>query len=162
MYTIYATLNHHYIRPHMEHFTLESQSVFLTCFEAWANWIDNRLVCVPLGIHLELINKQLMLLVIIIIIIINSTIWPKERTVLCQIRSSIGQWCELIINSGHNINYNTHLEGLALLHLADWIMRSSLVFPMFFNNPHNTVNNTLLALLQLLPALQNRWPSLNN
>ena len=33
---------------------------FLICFEAWA-----KIVCVPLGIHLEAINKQLMLLVII-------------------------------------------------------------------------------------------------
>ena len=88
MYRIYSTLNHHYIRPHMEHFTLESQSVFLICFEAWANWIDNRLVCVPLGIHLELINKQLMLLVIIIIIIINSTIWPKERIALPTLQAN--------------------------------------------------------------------------
>ena len=27
--------------------------------------------------------------------IINCTIWPKERTVQCQIRSSLGQWCTI-------------------------------------------------------------------
>ena len=44
------------------------------------------LVCVPLGIHLEPINKTLKLLVTI-----------KERTVLHQIRSSLGQWCAIKI-----------------------------------------------------------------
>ena len=34
-------------------------------FEAWAKLAQQWLVCVPLGIHLEPINKQLMLLVII-------------------------------------------------------------------------------------------------
>ena len=34
-------------------------------FEAWAKLAQQWLVCAPLGIHLEPINKQLMLLVII-------------------------------------------------------------------------------------------------
>ena len=33
-------------------------------FEAWAKLAQQWLVCTPLGIHLEPINKQLMLLVI--------------------------------------------------------------------------------------------------
>ena len=47
-------------------------------------------VCVPLGIHFEPVNA-----VSDNIIIINCAIWPKERTVLCQIRSSLGQWCAI-------------------------------------------------------------------
>ena len=38
-------------------------SEFLTCFEAWAKLAQQWLVCAQLGIHFELINKQLMLLV---------------------------------------------------------------------------------------------------
>ena len=38
---------------------------FLICFEAWAKLAQKWLVCVPLGIHLEPINKELMLLVTI-------------------------------------------------------------------------------------------------
>ena len=37
----------------------------LICFEAWAKLAQQWLVCAPLGIHLEPINKELMLLVII-------------------------------------------------------------------------------------------------
>ena len=66
---------------------------FMICFEAWAKLSQQWLVCAPLGIHLEPINKELMLLVIIIIFIINCTLWPKERTAECQIRSSLGQLC---------------------------------------------------------------------
>ena len=40
------------------------QPEFLICFEAWAKWAQQWLVCVPLGIHLEPINKEIMLLVI--------------------------------------------------------------------------------------------------
>ena len=36
---------------------------FLICFEAWAKLAQQWLVCAPLGIHLEPINKELMLLV---------------------------------------------------------------------------------------------------
>ena len=60
-------------------------------FEAWAKLAQQWLVCVPLGIPHEPINKQLMLN----IIIINCAIWPKVRTVQCQIRSSLGQWCTI-------------------------------------------------------------------
>ena len=38
---------------------------FLICFEAQAKLAQQWLVCVPLGIHLEPINKALMLLVTI-------------------------------------------------------------------------------------------------
>ena len=37
----------------------------LICFEEWGILVQQWLVCAPLGIHLEPINKQLMLLVII-------------------------------------------------------------------------------------------------
>ena len=40
-------------------------SEFLIRFEAWAKLAQQWLVCVPLGIHLEPISKELMLLVII-------------------------------------------------------------------------------------------------
>ena len=36
---------------------------FLIRFKEWAKLAQQWLVCVPLGIHLELINKELMLLV---------------------------------------------------------------------------------------------------
>ena len=29
------------------------------------------------------------------VFVINCTIWPKEWTVQCQIRSSLGQWCAI-------------------------------------------------------------------
>ena len=54
------------------------------CFEAWAKLAQQWL---PLRIHLELINKDLMMLVIFIS---NCAIWSKERTVQCQIWSSFG------------------------------------------------------------------------
>ena len=38
---------------------------FLISFEAWAKLAQQWLVCAPLGIHLEPINKELMLLVTI-------------------------------------------------------------------------------------------------
>ena len=38
---------------------------FLIRFETWAKLAQQWLVCTPLGIHLEPINKELMLLVII-------------------------------------------------------------------------------------------------
>ena len=40
-------------------------SEFLIRFEAWAKLAQQWLMCAPLGIHLEPINKELMLLVII-------------------------------------------------------------------------------------------------
>ena len=40
-------------------------SEFLICFEAWAKLAQQWLVCAPLEIHLEPINKELMLLVTI-------------------------------------------------------------------------------------------------
>ena len=60
------------------------------CFEAWAKLAQQWLVCEPLGIHLEQINKELILLVTIYIIIINCVTghrptahiahhWPKEN-----------------------------------------------------------------------------------
>ena len=61
---------------------------FLITFEAWAKLAQQWLVCAPLGIHFEPINK--VNAVSDNIIIINCAIWPKERTV--QIRSSLGQW----------------------------------------------------------------------
>ena len=38
---------------------------FLVCFEAWAKLAQKWSVCAPLRIHLEPINKELMLLVTI-------------------------------------------------------------------------------------------------
>ena len=38
---------------------------FLINFESWAKLVQQWLVCEPLGIHLEPINKELMLLVTI-------------------------------------------------------------------------------------------------
>ena len=38
---------------------------FLISFEAWAKLAQQWLVCAPLGIHLESINKELMMLVTI-------------------------------------------------------------------------------------------------
>ena len=38
---------------------------FLITFEAWAKLAQQWLVCAPLGIHFESINKELMLLVTI-------------------------------------------------------------------------------------------------
>ena len=61
---------------------------FLIYSEALAKLAQERLVCAPLGRHFEPINKQLL-------VIINCTIWPKERTVLCQIGSSLGMWCAI-------------------------------------------------------------------
>ena len=66
---------------HVHMYKCTCTSEFLIGFEAWAKLAQHWLVCAPLGIHLEPINKQLMLLVTIIIIIINYAIWPKERTV---------------------------------------------------------------------------------
>ena len=60
--------------------------IFLICFEVWAKLAQLWLVCAG---NISWINKELMLLVIII----NCAIWPTERTVQCQIRSSLGQWC---------------------------------------------------------------------
>ena len=40
-------------------------SEFLISFEAWAKLTQKRLVCVPLGIHIEPINKKVMLLLTI-------------------------------------------------------------------------------------------------
>ena len=48
-----------------------------------------------------------MLLVIIIIIIINCTIWPKERTAQCQIRSFLGQWCTIWAYQKHHYTVTT-------------------------------------------------------
>ena len=43
--------------------TCTCTSQFLISFEAWTKLVQKWLVCVPLGIHLEPINKTLMLLV---------------------------------------------------------------------------------------------------
>ena len=51
----------------MEHhasYALREPEVLMR-FEAWAKLAQQWLACVPLGIHLEPINKQLMLLVTI-------------------------------------------------------------------------------------------------
>ena len=45
--------------------TVCCRSEFLISFEAWAKLAQQWLVCAPLGIHLEPINKELILLVII-------------------------------------------------------------------------------------------------
>ena len=58
----------------------------------------NWLVCAPLGIHFEPINVNA---VSDNIIIINCAIWPKERTLHCQIRCSLGQWCTMIAYQKH-------------------------------------------------------------
>ena len=50
-------------------------SEFLTGFEAWAKLVQQWLVCAQLGIHLEPINKELVLLV---------TIWSKLTVPLAQ------------------------------------------------------------------------------
>ena len=62
-------------------------SEFWIRFEAWSKLAEQWLVCVPLGIHLESINR--INAVSDNVIIINCAIWPKERTVQCQIRSSL-------------------------------------------------------------------------
>ena len=72
---------------------IECTSEFLIRFEAWAKLAQQWLVCAPLGIHFEPINK--VNVVSDNIIIINCAIWPKERTVQCQIGSSLGQWCAI-------------------------------------------------------------------
>ena len=53
----------------------------LICFEAWTKLAQKWLVCVPLGIHLEPINKELMLLADNIIVI-NCATGPKRE--LCS------------------------------------------------------------------------------
>ena len=53
-------------------------------FEALAKLAQQWSVHVPLGMHLEPIDPD--------IIIINRAMWAEERTVQCQIRSSLGQW----------------------------------------------------------------------
>ena len=58
----------------------------LITFEAWSNLAQQWFMCVPLGIHFEPINKD----VSDNISIIDYAIWLKERTVLCQIRNSLG------------------------------------------------------------------------
>ena len=65
-----------------------NQSNFLIHFEAWARLAQQWWVCASLEIYLESINEKLMLAV-------NCIIWPKERTVQCQIRSSLGQRCAI-------------------------------------------------------------------
>ena len=45
--------------------TVYSLHVHVRVFEAWTKLAQQRLVCVPLRIHLEPINKDLMLLVTI-------------------------------------------------------------------------------------------------
>ena len=47
--------------------SIQYGSEFLISFEAWAKLAQKWLVCAPLGIHLEPINKELMLLVMIIL-----------------------------------------------------------------------------------------------
>ena len=74
------------------------------------------LVCAPLRIHLEPINKMLMLLVTI-----------KERTVLHQIRSSLGQWYAIktfwqeLISCFNNHNdtlfENLHMHSYTWFHM---------------------------------------------
>ena len=56
------------------------------CFEVWVKLTQQWLVCAPLGIHLEPINKELMLLVTII----NWTIWPNQRTMECPNKKQFG------------------------------------------------------------------------
>ena len=63
---------------------------FLICFEAWAKLAQQWLMCGPLVRHFEPINR--VNAVSDNIISINCAIWPKERTVQHQIRSSLGQW----------------------------------------------------------------------
>ena len=75
----------------MSNYCSTYMSEFSIRFEAWAKLAEQWLVCVPLGIHLEPINR--INAVSDNVIIINCAIWPKERTVQCQIRSSLGQWC---------------------------------------------------------------------
>ena len=55
----------------------------LLSFEAWAKLAQQLLECVPLGIHvhLEPINKELMLLVTLSSLL-NYAIWPKDE--LCS------------------------------------------------------------------------------
>ena len=69
-------------------------SEFLISFEAWTKLAQQWLVCAPLGsvCAIEPINKELL-------VIMYQYHWPKERTVLCEMRSSFwanGVPCELI------------------------------------------------------------------
>ena len=78
------------VETHNDLLTITCTTEFLIRFKVWAKLAQEWLVCAPLGIHHEPIN-----VVSDNIIIINCAIWPKERTVLCQIRSSLGQWCAI-------------------------------------------------------------------
>ena len=63
----------------------------LISFEAWAKLAQHCLVCTPLGIHFEPINAFSVNIIII---------------KLCQIRSSLGQWCTIWAHQ-KQIRYNS-------------------------------------------------------
>ena len=75
----FETCNHHQ----------DTDDIFLIRFEAQAKLAQQLLVCAPLGIHLEPINR--VNTVSDNIIKINWIISPKERIVQCQMRRSLGQ-----------------------------------------------------------------------
>ena len=59
-------LTNNYVILYVCEFSCKCGAEFLICFEAWAKFVQQWLVHMPpLGIHLEPINKALMLLVTI-------------------------------------------------------------------------------------------------
>ena len=61
----YMCINFNVYNYYIQHTGYDWLAEFLICFEAWAKLAQQRLVCAPIGIHLEPINKHLMLLVTI-------------------------------------------------------------------------------------------------
>ena len=66
-YDCFVLCNDHQSLLNVDDFLIceTQQAEFLIHFEAWAKLAQQLLVCVSLGIHLEPINKDLMLLVTI-------------------------------------------------------------------------------------------------
>ena len=63
-------------------------------FKVWDKLAAQQLLVCTIEIHLEPI-KQRVNAVSENVFIINWTFWLKERTVQCQIRSSLSQWCAI-------------------------------------------------------------------
>ena len=55
----------HFLTLYHQDVRSDCETVFLITFQVWAKLAQQWLVCAPLGIHFEPINKELMLLVTI-------------------------------------------------------------------------------------------------